>query len=56
VTNNSQRSFSFNQANQLVSSGTTSYQYDGYNRRVKKQSNGKTQYSLYNAAGQLMMT
>ncbi|MDP2714944.1 RHS repeat-associated core domain-containing protein [Rheinheimera sp.] len=56
VTNNGQRAFSFNLANQLITSGTNSYQYDGYNRRVKKVSNGKTQYSLYNAAGQLLMT
>lgn len=56
VTNNAKRGFVFNRANQLVSSGTNSYQYDGYNRRVKKTSNGKVQLSLYNASGQLMMT
>lgn len=56
VTSNGVRAFNFNLANQLVSSGTNSYQYDGYNRRVKKISNGKTQLSLYNAAGQLLMT
>ncbi len=56
IINNGQRAFSFNLANQLITSGTNSYQYDGYNRRVKKVSNGKTQYSLYNAAGQLLMT
>ena len=56
VTQNGQRAFSFNLANQLTTSGTNSYQYDGYNRRVKKTSNGKTQYSLYNAAGQLLKT
>jgi RHS repeat-associated protein len=56
ITSNGQRAFNFNLANQLITSGTNSYQCDGYNRRVKKVSNGKTQYSLYNAAGQLIMT
>ncbi len=56
VTSNGTRTFSFNLGNQLITSGSNSYQYDGYNRRVKKTSSGKTQYSLYNAAGQLIMT
>lgn len=56
ITSNGVRAFNFNLANQLITSGANSYQYDGYNRRVKKVSNGKTQLSLYNAAGQLLMT
>jgi len=37
-TPNCQRAFSFKLANQLITSVTNNYQYDGYNRRVKNTS------------------
>ncbi|WP_419571477.1 RHS repeat domain-containing protein [Rheinheimera sp.] len=55
VTNNGKRAFGFNRANQLISSGTVTYAYDGYNRRIKQQTAAGVSYSLYNSAGQLMM-
>lgn len=55
VTHNGRRNFQFNRANQLTSSGTVSYLYDGYNRRVKK-SAGNPSYSIYNKNGQLLYT
>ena len=55
VTHNGKRSFGFNRANQLTSSGTVSYMYDGYNRRIRQQTTAGVNYSLYNSAGQLMM-
>ena len=55
VINNGKRAFQFNRANQLTSSGTISYQYDGHGRRVKKtgSSNG---YSIYDLSGTLLLT
>jgi RHS repeat-associated protein len=55
VIHNGQRSFNFNRANQLISSGTASYRYDGHNRRVHKSGNTRG-YSVYNVAGQLLLT
>lgn len=55
VINNGIRAFSFNRANQLISSGAVTYAYDGYNRRIKQQTAAGVSYSLYNSAGQLMM-
>ncbi len=48
VTNNGKRAFRFNRANQLISSGTVTYAYDGYNRRIKQQTAAGVSYSLYN--------
>lgn len=55
VTNNGFRNFQFNRANQLISSGTVSYIYDGYNRRVKKTADSAS-YSIYDKNGQLLLT
>ena len=55
VLHNGKRSFNFNRANQITTSGNVTYQYDGHGRRVKK-SAGTTSYSVYNKAGQLMLT
>lgn len=56
VSQNGKRSFNYNKANQLVTSGSVEYKYDGHNRRVLKKVNGKSQYSMYNVSGQLIMT
>jgi RHS repeat-associated protein len=56
VTNNGKRTFTVNRANQMTSSGTISYAYDGHNRRVKKVNGSTTQYSLYNQSGQFLST
>lgn len=55
VTNNGKRTFNFNRANQITTSGNLSYQYDGHGRRVKK-SASTTNYSVYNMAGQLLLS
>ncbi|KKO46415.1 hypothetical protein WG68_06530 [Arsukibacterium ikkense] len=56
ITSNGQRSFVFNRANRLASSGSISYSYDGHGRRVLKNNNGAKTYSLYNSQGVLMST
>ena len=55
VTNNGKRTFTVNRANQITTSGNLTYQYDGHGRRVKK-SGSTTSYSVYNQAGQLLLT
>ncbi|WP_306523865.1 RHS repeat domain-containing protein [Rheinheimera sp.] len=55
VNNNGKRTFTFNRANQMQTSGAVNYQYDGHGRRVKKTST-TTSYSVYNNAGQLLLT
>jgi RHS repeat-associated protein len=55
VINNGKRAFQFNRANQLVSSGTISYQYDGHGRRVKK-TGSSSGYSVYDLSGTLLLT
>lgn len=55
VTNNGKRTFAFNRANQMHTSGAVSYQYDGHGRRVKKTST-TTSYSVYSNAGQLLLS
>jgi RHS repeat-associated protein len=55
VINNGKRSFQFNRANQLVSSGTIGYQYDGHGRRVKK-TGSSAGYSVYDLSGTLLLT
>ena len=55
VINNGKRSFQFNRANQLVSSGTISYQYDGHGRRVKK-TGSSSGYSVYDLSGTLLLS
>ncbi|WP_444995283.1 RHS repeat domain-containing protein [Aliikangiella sp. IMCC44359] len=54
VSHNGFRSFDFNRGNQLASSGSNSYVYDGFNRRVKTQDSKGTSYSFYNKAGTLL--
>lgn len=54
VLENGHRSFNYNLANQMTSSGGISYVYDGYNRRVKKTQNGKSDYSFYSQDGTLL--
>ncbi|MRJ43259.1 MULTISPECIES: RHS repeat-associated core domain-containing protein [Idiomarina] len=56
VASNGLRTFTFNRANRLASSGTNSYVYDGHGRRIVKNKNGAKTYSLYNSAGVLMST
>lgn len=55
VINNGKRAFQFNRANQLTSSGTISYQYDGHGRRVKK-TGSSSGYSIYDLSGTLLLT
>lgn len=55
VSNNGRRAFSFNRANQLASSGSVAYLYDGHGRRIKK-TNSTAQYSVYSQNGQLLVT
>ncbi len=53
VTNNGNRSFNFNRANQLASSNGNSYIYDGHNRRVKTIDSQGTSYSVYGFDGKM---
>ena len=56
VTNNDNRTFSYNLANQMTGSNNnaSSYIYDGHNRRViENHSNGSTSYSFYSKAGRV---
>jgi len=53
VTNNGRYSLTFNRANQLTNANGNVYTYDGHNRLVKKVSNGKTVYSVYDLTGTL---
>lgn len=55
VSSNGFTLFSYNLANQLVSTGNGEiYLYDGFNRRIKKSGLNSSEYSLYNHAGQLL--
>jgi RHS repeat-associated protein len=55
ITHNGKRNFSYNRANQMVSSLSNSYLYDGYNRRVKSvKSGGINEYSMYSQTGKLL--
>lgn len=54
VTNNSHRSFTFNNANQMVASGANSYVYDGNGKRVKTNDSQGTSYSLFGIDGVLL--
>lgn len=55
VSGDGTRSFTFNLANQLSSSGGNSYVYDGFNRRIKAvDSNDTSEYSFYSHGGQLL--
>lgn len=46
----------YNLENQMVSAGSTSYTYDGYNRRIKKQSPAGRELFMYSKAGVLMFS
>jgi len=54
VINNGTRNFNYNLANQMTSSGSNSYVYDGHNRRVKQEDSKGTTYSFYNQSGSLL--
>ncbi|MGV2874025.1 RHS repeat domain-containing protein [Colwellia sp. E150_009] len=54
VTNNGMRTFDYNLANQMTNSGTNSYVYDGYNRRVKTTDSKGISYSMYSQSGRLL--
>ncbi|MFT4927026.1 MAG: RHS repeat-associated protein [Phenylobacterium sp.] len=56
ITHNGKRSFNYNLANQMTSSGNNSYLYDGQNRRVKtsKNNGAEVSYSLYSQKGRLL--
>lgn len=54
VLKNGSREFKYNLDNQMVESGTNSYVYDGYNRRIKTQDSKGTSYSFYSQAGKLL--
>lgn len=54
VIHNGKRSFTFNLANHLKSSGDIQYFYDGYNRKVRQQKAGVSHYSLFDIAGRLL--
>ncbi len=55
VINNGKRAFQYNRSNQLTSSGTISYLYDGHGRRVKKTGSSNS-YSVYDLSGTLLLT
>ena len=54
IIHNGKRSFNYNRANQMTSSGGNSYTYDGYNRRVKTVDSKGTSYSMYSQSGKLL--
>jgi RHS repeat-associated protein len=54
VINNGQRSFEYNQANQMIRSEENEYTYDGHDRRVKIEDSLGTRYSFYSLDGQLL--
>ena len=54
ITHNSHRALAFNRANQLYQSGSNTYLYDGFNRRVKQTDAKGTSYSLYGQDGTLL--
>ncbi len=54
VLSNGEHSFIYNLQNQIVISGSNTYVYDGYNRRVKTQDSNGTTYSMYNQSGKLL--
>lgn len=54
ITNNSYHGFTYNQANQMIASGSKSYIYDGHNRRVKQSDSKGVTYSMYSQAGRLL--
>jgi RHS repeat-associated protein len=55
VTNNGKRSFDYNLLNQMKSSGSSQFVYDGYNRRIKSiKDNKDTEYSMYSQSGKLL--
>ncbi len=54
ITHNSHRGFTYNLANQMVSSGSNNYLYDGFNRRVREEDSKGTSYSFYNQEGSLL--
>ncbi|WP_172449332.1 polymorphic toxin-type HINT domain-containing protein [Bowmanella denitrificans] len=55
IYNNGAKTFTYNRANQLVSSNSSfSYLYDGHNRRVKQTDSKGTSYSLYSLDGTLL--
>ena len=54
VTNNGERGFNYNLANQMVQSGSNTYLYDGFNRRVKTVDSKGTKYSMYSQSGKLL--
>ena len=55
VTSNGNRSFKYNRANQMVSSGSSTFRYDGHNRRIRYQKDGGSiEYSMYSHNGKLL--
>lgn len=54
VESNGKRSFVYNLANQLISSGSNRYLYDGNNRRIREKTSKGISYSLYSHAGELL--
>ena len=54
VTNNSDRSFTYNADNQMVASGSFAYKYDANGKRVKEIVNNKISYSVYSKNGKIM--
>jgi RHS repeat-associated protein len=54
IYSNGDKTFTYNRANQLTTSGTNSYLYDGHNRRVKQTDAKGTSYSLYSQSGTLL--
>jgi RHS repeat-associated protein len=54
ITNNSHNGLKFNRANQLYKSGTNTYLYDGFNRRVRQTDDKGTSYSMYSQDGTLL--
>jgi RHS repeat-associated protein len=51
---NGSKTFTYNRANQLITSSTNSYVYDGHNRRVMQTDSKGTSYSLYSLDGTLL--
>ena len=54
VIHNGKRNFNYNLANQMTSSGSNTYLYDGFSRRIKTQDSKGTGYSMYSQSGTLL--
>ena len=54
ITHNSHFAMNYNLGNQMTSANGNTYAYDGHNKRVYAYEKGKTSFSFYSLAGQLL--